>query len=88
MTVLLIPFAEACPVALDTTTLPLPTSSSSDAIQTFIKSLTDAAQGRHRLIQETQAAFDDALQAMRSDVEHHMTLSDKNSFQCKTYVTP
>lgn len=74
-------------MALDTTTLPLPTSSSSDAIQTFIKSLTDASQGRHRLIKETQAAFDDALQAMRGDVEHHMTFSDKHSFQCKTYVT-
>ncbi|KAI7877218.1 hypothetical protein K492DRAFT_150842 [Lichtheimia hyalospora FSU 10163] len=75
---------EACPVALDTTTLPLPTSSSSDAIQIFIKSLSDASQGRHRLIQETQAAFDDALQIMRNDVEHHMAFSDKHSFQCKT----
>ncbi|KAI9322730.1 hypothetical protein BX666DRAFT_2109173 [Dichotomocladium elegans] len=70
--------------SLNSTTLPLPGSSAPQIIQSFAKSLAEASQGRQQFIQDAQAAFDDALCIMRTDIEHHFLYSERPSFQSNT----
>ncbi|KAI9484318.1 hypothetical protein BDB00DRAFT_775158 [Zychaea mexicana] len=70
--------------SLDSTSIPLPHSSATKAIEKFKKALNDASQGRSSLIQEFQQAFDDILQTMRTDLEHHQQNTEKDQFYSKT----
>ncbi|KAI9492770.1 hypothetical protein BDB00DRAFT_872991 [Zychaea mexicana] len=70
--------------SLDSTSIPLPHSSATKAIEKFKKALNDASQGRSSLIQEFQQAFDDILQTMRTDLEHHEQNTEKDQFYSKT----
>ncbi|KAI8147229.1 hypothetical protein BJV82DRAFT_598254 [Fennellomyces sp. T-0311] len=70
--------------SLNSTSLPLPNSSSSEAIESFRKTLNDASQGRSPLIQEFQQAFDNILQTMRTDLECHNSSTEKDQFHSKT----
>ncbi|KAG2224520.1 hypothetical protein INT45_004365 [Circinella minor] len=71
--------------SLNSTSLPLPNSSATKAIDDFKKTLNDASQGRSPLIQDLQYSFDNILQTMRTDLEHHqLNNTEKDQFQCKT----
>ena len=71
--------------SLNSTSLPLPNSSATKAIKNFKKTLNDASQGRSSLIQDLQYVFDNILQTMRTDLEHHQfNNSEKDQFQSQT----
>ena len=71
--------------SLNSTSLPLPNSSATKAIDDFKKTLNDASQGRSSLIQDLQYAFDNVLQTMRTDLDHHQFSNlEKDQFQSKT----